>query len=804
MGELFQDLRFALRTLTKTPAFTLAAIATLALGIGATTAIFSTVNAALLRPLPYPGGNDIHSVRTRFTDGNLTSGLLAGVELSRLNDPKLSVLRAAGTQRVDAVLLRNDGTPVPAAIFGVTEGFFEVFGLPMTLGRTFTHDEHVGQGPPVVIMSHRVWREWFAGDPKIVGAPVRLAETGMTVIGVAGRDFDAPQGADFWANVRMNPQGTAHVFDAYMRTRPGTNPEGLRSELATVMAGLARDYPGPETNRDFIVTALVGAIVGDLGPTLVVVLAATALLLILACVNVTNLLLARSAVRAREVAVRSALGASRGRIVRQLLTESALLALGGTIMGLFLAYAGIRALLVIGAAKLPRLESVAFDANVLLYALAAMVVTTMLLGLAPALRLAATDIKTLMNEGGRTSTGGRTTHRVMGVMIVAEIAVAITLVAGAGWLVRSFTNLRTSDPGFSSSGRVIVDLVLPFQRYREPAQTETWSRDLYAQLRGLGGVVGVGATSSVPLRADRDATPLVQISGEAGNPLRIPVVSRMRIVSAGFFEAVGIRVLSGRGFTDDDRMQTAPVAIVNQTFVRRFLNGQDPTRTLISYGFPTVDPKSRRPVVGVVNDVRYASLSTEPEPAVYVVETQVPFLRRAVVVATGLAEPASLVPAIRDVVKKADPLLAAQFQTMPDLVTSALSRQQLGTTLMMVFGAMALVLAAVGIYGVIAYASAQRSAEVATRMALGATPANIFWMMIGQGRTLAAAGAILGLAGAYATGRLASSWLYQVRAADPMILTLAVGLVLAITACATLVPARRAARTDPAQALRSE
>jgi putative ABC transport system permease protein len=804
MSELLQDLRFGLRTLRKTPAFTLAAIATLALGIGATTAIFSTVNAALLRPLPYPRGNDIHSLRTRFTDGNLTSGLLAGVELTRLNDPNLSVLRAAGTQRIDAVLLRNDGVPVPAAIYGVTEGFFDVFGLPMTLGRTFTHDEHVGPGPPVVIMSHRVWRQLFGADPNIVGARVRLAETAMTVVGVAGRDFDVPQGADFWANGRINPQSTAHVFDAYMRTRAGTSPERLRNELATVMAGLARDYPGPETNRDFVVTSLVGAIVGDLGPTLVVVLAATALLLILACVNVANLLLARSAVRAREVAVRAALGATRGRIVRQLLTESALLALAGTIAGLFLAYGGIRVLLVIGAAKLPRLAAVPFDANVLLFALAALAATALLLGLAPAVRLATTDIKTLMNESGRSSTGGRTPHRVMAAMIVAEIAVAIILVAGAGWLIRSFTNLRTSDPGFASSGRVIVDLVLPFQRYRDPAQTAAWSRDLYGKLRGLGGIVGVGATSSVPLRADRDATPLVQIHGEAGNPLQIPVVSRMRIVSAGFFDAMGIRVLSGRGFTDDDRRETAPVAVVNQTFVRRFLKGQDPARTLISYGFPTVDPKTRRPVVGVVGDVRYASLSLEPEPALYLVETQVPLLRRAVVVATSRGDAAQLVPAIRDVVRNADPLLAAEFQSMPDLVASALSRQQLGTTLMMLFGAIALALAAVGIYGVIAYASAQRSGEVATRMALGATPTNIFWMMIGQGRTLAAAGVILGVAGAYATGRLASSWLYQVRAADPVILTLAVGLVLAVTVCATLIPARRAARIVPARALRSE
>jgi putative ABC transport system permease protein len=801
MSDLLRELRFAARTLRRTPAFTGAAIATLALGIGATTAIFSTVNAALLRPLPYPRWQDLRSVRTRFTDGSLTSGLLAPVELARLNDP---VVRAAGTLRIDATLIRNDGTPVQSTVYGVTEGFFDLFGLPMTLGRGFTHEDYVGQGPFVAIVSHRVWREMFASDPNMVGTTVRFAELSTTVVGVVARDLDLPQGTDFWFNVRMNPQSTAHTLDAYLRAPPGTTPERLRGELASVMAGLARDFPGPETNRDFVVRPLVDAIVGDLGPTLVVVLSATALLLVLACVNVTNLFLARETARAREMTVRAALGASRWRLVRQLLIESVALATGGAVAGLFLAYAGVRLLLLFGASKLPRLEAVPFDVRVLLFTGATVLVSAVLVGLAPALHLTRADLKALINESGRTATGGRSTYRLLRAMIVVEIAVAVTLVAGAGWLVRSFNNLQTSDAGFKSEGRVVFDLLLPFSRYKSPAQALSWSHELQDRLRGISGVVGVGSASSFPLRTDRDATPLVDIQGEPGDSKRTPVVSRMRIVSPGFFKAMGITMVSGRPFTDDDRPTTAPVAIVNQTFVRRYLGGKQPSTVQIAFGFPTVDPGTLRAIVGIVHDVKYASLNAEPEPAFYLALDQRPMLRQSVIVATSLADPNGIVPALRAEVKRMDPQLALEFESVAAIVASTISRQQLGVDLMLVFGVIALVLAGVGIYGVVAYASAQRRGEVATRIALGAQPGNIFWLIMGQGRTLAAVGSLLGLMTAYSAGRIASSWLYEVRASDPLILTLALVLVLGMTLLAMVIPARRAARLDPVLALRSE
>lgn len=801
MTGLLDDFRFAVRTFRRTPAFTATATLTLALGIGATTAIFSTVNAALLRPLPYPGWRDLRSVRTTFIDGRVTSGLLAPVELARLNDPALSLVGAAGALRLDATFLRDDGMPVRTLLYGVSEGYFEVFGLPMTLGRTFTHEHHVTGGPAGVVLSHHVWREMFGSDHSVIGRTLRFAEAAMTVVGVAAPDFDIPHGTDFWSNLQLDPQSIVHNLEGYLRVRSDAAPARVQHELATVMTGLARDFPSSDTGRAFVVLPLVDAVVGDLRPTLVVVLCATALLLLLACVNVTNLLLARGSARSREIAVRTALGATRGRIVRQLLTESVVLAVGSAAVGLVFAYAGIRLLLVAGASKLPRLDTVPFDGQVLLFTFAVLLVSGVLVGLAPAIRLPRANIHTVMIEGGRTMTGGR--GALQKAMIVAEIALAVTLVAGAGWLVRSFANLRTVDPGFTADGRIIFDLSLPATRYREPAYTANWSRELLARLRQIGGVVAVGSTSSFPLRPDRDGTPFVEIQGEPTDPDR-PRIARMRIVSADFFHSTGIKMASGRAFTNEDREKTAPVAIVNRAFERRYLGGKNAVMTQFSYGYPTINPRTKRTIVGVVSDVKYASLSADTEPAFYLVLDQVPSLRQSIVVHTSVADPGQIVPAIRDEARKMDPLLAIEFESVPTIVASTLSRQILGMALMIVFAVIALALAAVGIYGVIAYTLAQRTREVATRIALGASPLDVFWSMVIQGCWLGVVGAILGLVSAFATGRLISSWLFDVHASDPVVLTLTVIVVLVTAVVALVIPARRVASIDPVIALRSD
>ena len=816
MERVAQDLRYAIRKLFAAPAFTLAAVATLAIGIGATTAIFSTVNATLLRPLPFAHPEDLINLRTRYADGRVTTGLVAPSEIARLNQSPGSMVRVVGytSAPFDVTLLRDNAPPVHARVFGAGEGFFDLFGLPMTLGRDFTHEQQVpfrpppgtppgqAQGPlPVLVLSHRVWTEWFGGDPAIVGKTLHFAEVNATVAGVAPPDFDLPHGADFWANARYDPTDVGHAQNAIIRVKPGTTPERLRAELAASMTGLAKDFPAADAGREFIAEPLVTAIVGDLGPTLLIVLAATALLLLLACANVTNLMLGRGASRSREVAVRAALGASRGRIVRQLLTESFVVTTLGAAIGLSLAYAGVRALQSLGASKLPRLESVPFDANVLGFALVVLVVSGVILGLTPALRLAQTDLRTLMNESNRSTSGGRGTVRLMGAMTIAEVALAVTLVAGAAWLVQSFSSLRATSPGFVAAGRLVVDVRPSPQKVRGPDQTLAWTRTLFERLRGIPGVVNVGSTAAFPLRGTLDGSLLIQFKGMPYDPQR-PAGGRLRLVSPGFFDTMGIERVSGRDFTDDDRRNTTPVAIVNREFVHRYLQGQDPLRTQFAFGYPDIDTTTFYSIVGVVGDVRYKSIAEQAEPSFYVPQGRFPFARQAVVIATRMADPSAMTAAVRDEINRLEPQMAVEVNTASSLLESTLTRQQLGMTLMLLFGLTALALAAVGIYGVIAYASAQRRGEIATRLALGATRGQIFWLMMRRGQGLALCGVLIGLAAAYAGGRAVASMVYGIHAADVLILTIATALVIGITIVATALPATRASRTDPILALR--
>jgi len=814
MYRFAQDLRYAIRKLSAAPSFTLAAVATLAIGIGATTAIFSTVNATLLRALPFTRPDELIALRTRYPDGRVTTGLVASAEIARIVHSPGSVAQAAGygSSGFDFTLLRDSAPPVHAVVDGAGEGFFEILGLPMTLGSSFTHEQQVplprgpgqAQGPPpIFVASHRAWTEFFGSDPQIVGKTIRFAEVTGTVVGVASRDVDLPHGVDFWLNARLDPQDVGHGLNAILRVKPGTTLPRLRSELAIAMAGLGRDFPAADAGREFIVEPLVSSIVGDLGPTLLIVFAATALLLLLACVNVTNLLLGRGAARGREVAVRSALGASHGRIVRQLLTESFLVTLLGGIVGLSLAYAGVRILLTLGASKLPRLVSVPFDLSVLGFAALVLAASGLLLGLAPALRLARTDVKTLMNESGRSTTAGRSTSRMMAAMTVAEVALALMLVAGAGWLVQSFARLRATDPGFVARGRLLVDVRPNPQGVRGPDQTIAWTRQLFEHLRALPGVAAVGSTAVFPLRGQLDGSLLVLMQGDALESADRQA-ARQRLVTPGFFEAMGVPVLAGRDFTADDRRNTAPVAIVNREFVKRYLRARDPLHTSFAIGYPTVDTTVFRTIVGVVGDIRYRSIAEDPEPSFYVTQGQFPFPRQTVVIATRGADAAMLARPVHDELTRLEPQLAIDVDTASNVVAATLTRNQLGMTLMLVFGVTALVLAAVGIYGVIAYVSALRLGEIATRLALGATPSQVFWLLMRRGQWLAAAGIIVGIAAAYAGGRAAGSLVYGIRATDPMVLATSTIVVGAITLVATAIPARRAARTDPVSALRSE
>jgi putative ABC transport system permease protein len=801
MSTLLQDLRFAWNTMQRTPAFPLAAIVTLAIGIGATTAIFSTVNAALLKPLPYPSPRDLYSLRTTLTDGRVTTGLLSPVEIVRLNDPKLSIVRAAGLSGNDVTLLRGDGTPLKTRAYAVTEGFFELFGLPMTRGGFPKNPPP--NSPPSVVISYRMWQELYGGDPAVVGKSIRFAELATTVSAVAPRDFDTPPGANFWLQVGMDPQGVAHNFEGFMRVKPGANIKGVEQEMGGVMASVARDFPDSALARIYVVRPLVESIIGELGPILVVVLSATGVLLLLACVNVTNLLLARGASRAREIAVRVAIGAGRGRIVRQLLTESMVLATAGAIVGIFAAYTFVRLLLRVGASRLPRLDAVSFDGRVLLFALAVLVASGVLVGFAPALRLAATDVKTLMNEASRSSSGGRGTARWLGALTVTEIALAVALVAGAGWLVRSFDNLVTIQPGFVPAGRLVFDISLQGPNFRDNAAVLAAFDSLLDRLRGLSGVTAAASTFNFPLRAGPENSLFVHVQGDPMDSAH-NVNSRQRSVSPGFFSAMGIKLLAGRDFDGHDRQGSTPVVIINHAFATRYLSGRDPLTVQFMSGYPAIDTRTVFTVVGVVDDVRQRALTLLPEPAYYNTSGQGTPRRQSIIVHAPSADARVLWPAIRDEVRKVDPQIPVDIERVPDIVSGTLNRQQLGMTLMLVFAGAAIALAAVGIYGVIAYSAAQRRREVAIRLALGATQGNVFRLVLKQGRTLALIGAALGVFVAYLAGGFVSAWLYEVRASDPVILGAAAALVVGIALVATVIPAYRVARMDPGKVLRPE
>ncbi|HET9371393.1 MAG TPA: ABC transporter permease, partial [Vicinamibacterales bacterium] len=458
---MLQDLKYTLRSLRHQPAFALIAILTLAVGIGATTAIFTTVNAVLLRQLPFREPANLYALRTELTDGRITTGTVSPRELAELNKMTNLVESATGALRYEGSIVDREGNPIRVVLQGVAPKFFPTFGVPVAAGRDFTPEELGPDGPFAVIISHRAWKTYFAGDPKILGQSVTMEGGPVTVVGVAGEGFNFPGGADGWFTIKIPETNTGHSFDGFVRTRPGVTIDQLRAGIHPLALTLQKEFPAANGSRVFTVLPLQDAVVGPLGPTLMVVLSASALLLLVACVNVTSLLLSRGVVRAREVAVRVALGAGRWRILRQLFTESLVLGLAGAIGGVIVAYGGLRLLMSAGAGQLPRLNDLRLDAATMLFSLAASVVTAVLVGFAPALRLARTDVKTLVNETGRGGAAGPATHRLLQGLVIAEIALAVVLTIGAALLVRSFANLQRTDPGFNPQGRIVFEVSLP-------------------------------------------------------------------------------------------------------------------------------------------------------------------------------------------------------------------------------------------------------------------------------------------------------------------------------------------------------
>ena len=800
------QLKRAARSLLRQRSFFAAAVSALALGIAAPTALFVVVQATLLRPLPYADAGNIYTVRTTMTDGRFTIGLVASEELFGLKRATPLVSHAVLVQRADDSLVSDGGEARQIITIGVSEGFFDLFGVPVAHGRAFNAADH--QRPPVgsAVLSDRAWRTLFAADARIVGTTIRLATRGsFSIVGVAPPAFDAPHEADLWIAERYT-ETIGHGFDAYIRLKPGTTPAAVHAAMSATWDALAQKYPDQAKNRVFVFRPLLSSIVGDLGPTALIAFAATAVLLLLAIANVTNLLLARGAARARDLAVRVAIGATRGHLIRQLLTESMVIAVAAAAVGIPLAYALVRAIVVIGGDAFPRADGLRFDPMVALFAAGVVTLAGLAVGILPALTTADVRLMSVANEGGRGGMQSRRTRRLLSALVVSEVTLAIVLVAGAGRLMLSARNLMAVDPGFSAQGRLIVDVLLPRVPYgTDPARAATWSSDLKRRLRELGATQ-VGMATSLPLRREWDLTTFTDIVGRPVEPQFRPN-GRMRIVSPELFETLDIRIRRGRAFTSDDRADGEPVVLVNEAWAAKFLPADaDPLRErLAELFFRRVEGKfemQTAAIVGVVADVRYASLDRTPEPVVYFVDTQRSALRRSYVLTTADGRPAQLIPSIRTALRELDPQVPVQFETMPDVVRASLVWSRLGMLLMVTFGVVSLLLAGTGVFGVLAFVGAQRHGEMAVRLSLGATRGGVFGLMIALGARVALIGAVLGTVLAWWMGRLMSGYVFQVGAANAVVLAGSVAIVTVVALAASLAPALRAAAIEPARALR--
>ena len=820
MRTFWNDLRFGLRTLSKSPGFTLVAVLALALGIGANTAIFSVVNAVLLRALPYENSERLVALYTGGNPAVQPSGSLSYPDLLDYRAQTRSLEYVAGYQSVGTVMSAGAGDE-PERVVGteVMADLFPALGVRAARGRVFTREEDVEGGPPVIVISDGLWRRRFGADPNAVGREVKLGLSGrsVTVIGVMPPGFkfpaDSVDAVDYYTPfVRENAGPSADFMknrDSYFiptvaKLRDGASLEQAAAEAATVASRLEAQYPETNTRRRVRVVSLHEDLVGQVRPALLILLGAVGLVLLIACANVANLLLARAATRGREIAVRTALGATRGRVVRQLLTESMILSLAGGAAGLVLAVWGVDAIVKLSPANVPRLAETSIDARVFLFALGVSVLTGVVFGLAPALQASKTDLAESLKEGGRGGSAGGARTRLRAALVVSEVALSLVLLVGAGLLVKSFRQLLSTDPGFSPARVLAVRVALNTKRFADDDSRAAYFREALARINQLPGVEAAGLTRLLPLGPND----IFNTFNIAGRPPFAPgerTGARSYAVSPEYFRVLGVPLRSGRVFREADGRNSQPVIVVNEALARKYFAGQEPVGQHIILDGPDNRPLPPREIVGVVGNVRFQALNDEEAAEYYVPFEQSPASAPEVVVRAKGEDAASLAPAVRAALKAVDAnLLIWETRTMDELVGRSVAPQRFNAVLLGLFAGLAVLLAAVGIYGVMSYSVTQRTHEIGIRMALGAGRRDVLRMVVGQGMVLTLVGLGLGLAGALALTRLMSSLLYGVSATDPLVFAAVSLLLAAVALVSCLVPARRATKVDPMVALRYE
>ena len=804
MTQFFQDLRYGFRMLANSPGFTAVAVLTLALGIGANSAIFTLVNAYLLRPLPVAEPGRLVLV----SEIQAAKGFVGSVSFPTYLDwrEQNQVFEELAAVRGEDFNLT--GTDEPERLYGarVSAGFFRTLGVRPILGRGFLPEEDKPGGARVVVLSRGFWQRRSGARPDILGQALTLDGERFTVVGVAPSGFRISRTAPYelWVPLALEPnragRGT-HFLLVIARLKPGISIERAQADLSAISSRLARQYP-ENFGWGAVVENLHARLMREARPALLVLLAAVGLVLLIACANLANLLVARGAARQKEIAIRTALGAGRLRVVRQMLTESLLLALLGGGLGLLLALWGVNLLNAIIPAGIQPLQAARADATVLGFTLLVSLATGVLFGLAPALNVSKPDLAQTLKEGGRSSSAAGRHGRLRDSLVVSEVALAMVLLVGAGLLIKSFMRLQQVDPGFRSESVLTIELSLPQARYSKPQQRATFYEQLLERIAGLPGVRAAGACTQLSLSGGETIWGLTIEGRPEPGPGEI-LQSGHRSVSPDYFRAMSIPLRRGRYFTAQDREGAPGVVIINETMANRFWPSQDPIGKRIRLGAgrsgaPWI------PIAGVVADVKYSGLDRQPGPEMFLPHLQNPAPRMAIVVRAA-AEPASLATALRSAVTALDrDQPVANIRTLEKIVSDSVAPRRLTMLLLGIFAALALVLAGVGLCGVISYSVTQRTHELGVRMALGAQPSEVLRLVIGHGMILTMIGVAIGLAGAFALTGFLSSLLFGVTARDPATF-LAVALALASVALAACyIPARRATRVDPMVALRYE
>jgi predicted permease len=804
METLLRDLRHGARALRASPAFALAAVLTLALGMGATTAIFSVVEQVLLRPLPFHDPGRLVVIRQQPPSGG---------HVLEWSHPDYADLRAQTRSFEDlavvpytvARLVWGGSDPAPARAAMVSANLFPLLGVKPALGRAFLPEEDRRAAEKVVLLGDGVWRTRFGGDPAVVGRVVTLNAQGYRVVGVLPAGFEYPAGSDVWVSVVAAVDSFAEArqvgfLDVIGRLRPGVTPAAATADAQAALDRLVKLYRPPNLSATVTLTPLADDLLGETRPALLVLLAAAALVLLIACANVANLLLARGASRRSEIELRAALGASRGRLVRQLLAESLILAAAGAALGVGVGLAGLDGLMALVPPDLPRIAGAGLDPRVLVFAAGLTLVCAAVFGLLPALRVSGPAAGGTPGSAGPRVVSGA--GRLARGLVVGQIALAALVLVGAGLLIRSLTRLQEVDLGFDRERTLSVELFLPETPYGDPARAQAFYDELIARAEALPGVTRAGGVLVRPLQGPDGFDYPFTIEGRAAEEQATYPLLNYEGVTPGYLAASGIPLLAGRAFTADDDAGAPGVVIVSRSLARRFWPGEDVVGKRIKWGAPTSEAPWLT-IVGIAGDARYRGLR-EPTLDVYVPYRQSPWgLNHLVVRSAG--DPAALAAALSREARAIDP--AAQTldaATARDLVDGALRRPRFNALLLGLFAATALALAAVGIYGVTSYAAARRTREMGIRMALGAAPRDVRRLMIGQALGAGVAGIAIGLAAALAATRALQGMLFEVRPADPLTFAVVPLFLALVAALAGWVPARRAAALAPTAALRAE